>query len=273
MPLSQSDRSFLKQVYKDLADEPLPPDSPFYEPVYEVLGLDDPVQQISTLIDFAGVESIRLFSGFRGSGKTTELLRLKRKLEAERLRGDPDRVVERVDLLLRAGLGFVGQNRFADVEAVLREAVELIATVDVPVVQAAALDLLGGAILAQERAAEAEEMFRRALALAEEGGATAVAHGRTMSALGRAIMGQGRVAEAEETFRRALALAEEGGATAVERGVMMHELGLVTLAQGRAAEAEAIFRQALALAEEGGAAADVVDVITRGLEAAGRALV
>lgn len=43
--------------------------------------MEDPVQKISTLIDFDGVESIRLFSGFRGSGKTTELLRLKRDLE------------------------------------------------------------------------------------------------------------------------------------------------------------------------------------------------
>jgi hypothetical protein len=83
MPLSQPDRAFLKQVYKDLGDEPLPPDSPFYEPVYETSGLDDPVQQISTLIDFGGVESIRLFSGFRGSGKTTELFRLRQKLQAQ----------------------------------------------------------------------------------------------------------------------------------------------------------------------------------------------
>jgi hypothetical protein len=49
--------------------------------VYQRLGLEDPVQKISTLIDFDGVESIRLFSGFRGSGKTTELLRLQRLLE------------------------------------------------------------------------------------------------------------------------------------------------------------------------------------------------
>jgi hypothetical protein len=83
LPLSQSDRGFLKQVYQDLGDEPLQPDSKFYEPVYEVLGLDDPVQQIATLIDFGGIESIRLFSGFRGSGKTTELLRLQRKLQAQ----------------------------------------------------------------------------------------------------------------------------------------------------------------------------------------------
>ncbi len=83
MPISPSDRAFLKQLYANLADEALQPDSPFYEPVYQTLGLDDPVQQISTLIDFGGVESIRLFSGFRGSGKTTELLRLQRLLETQ----------------------------------------------------------------------------------------------------------------------------------------------------------------------------------------------
>ena len=70
-----------KQLYANLSDAALQPESPFYEPVYQELGLDDPVQQISTLIDFDGVESIRLFSGFRGSGKTTELLRLQRLLE------------------------------------------------------------------------------------------------------------------------------------------------------------------------------------------------
>jgi hypothetical protein len=61
MALNPADRAFLKQTYQDLADKPLPPDSPFYEPVYQELGLDDPVQQIATLIDFAGIESIRLF--------------------------------------------------------------------------------------------------------------------------------------------------------------------------------------------------------------------
>jgi hypothetical protein len=83
MPLNPSDRNFLKQLYTNLGDAALQPDSPFYEPVYQTLGLDDPVQQISTLIDFGGVESIRLFSGFRGSGKTTELLRLQRLLESQ----------------------------------------------------------------------------------------------------------------------------------------------------------------------------------------------
>ena len=81
MPLSPSDRAILRRLYANLADAALQPESPFYEPVYQNLGLDDPVQQISTLIDFDGIESIRLFSGFRGSGKTTELLRLRRLLE------------------------------------------------------------------------------------------------------------------------------------------------------------------------------------------------
>ncbi|PPQ32655.1 hypothetical protein CCS01_15575 [Rhodopila globiformis] len=83
MALDSSDRRFLRQIYGNLTDKPLQPGSAFYEPVYKILGLDDPVQQISTLIDFDGVQSIRLFSGFRGSGKTTELLRLKCELEGQ----------------------------------------------------------------------------------------------------------------------------------------------------------------------------------------------
>jgi len=81
MPISPSDRASLRKLYANLADNALQPDSEFYEPVYERLGLEDPVAQIFTLIDFDGVESIRLFSGFRGSGKTTELHRLQRVLE------------------------------------------------------------------------------------------------------------------------------------------------------------------------------------------------
>jgi hypothetical protein len=82
MPVSPSDRTVLRKLYANLADAALQPGSPFYEPVYQKLGLDDPVERMSTLIDFDGIESIRLFSGFRGSGKTTELLRLQRELEA-----------------------------------------------------------------------------------------------------------------------------------------------------------------------------------------------
>src|ERR1700732_2507372 len=39
--------------------------------------------QIGTRIEFGGKKSLRLFSGFRGSAKTTELFRLQRSLEAQ----------------------------------------------------------------------------------------------------------------------------------------------------------------------------------------------
>ena len=83
MAISREERDFLRRMHRNLADEALDPTSVFYEPVYQELELDDPVARMATLIDFGGVESIQLFSGFRGSGKTTELLRLKRELEGQ----------------------------------------------------------------------------------------------------------------------------------------------------------------------------------------------
>ncbi|TPG51801.1 hypothetical protein EAH89_19565 [Roseomonas nepalensis] len=80
-------REELRKLYKDLRpDVPLEPGSEFYEPIYTEhpeLGLEDPVSRMATLVEFDGIESVRLFSGFRGSGKTTELKRLKRDLEAD----------------------------------------------------------------------------------------------------------------------------------------------------------------------------------------------
>ncbi len=68
-------------MHLNLTDEALDPTSVFYEPLYQELPLEDPVGRLSTLIDFDGVESVQLFSGFRGSGKTTELRRLRRDLQ------------------------------------------------------------------------------------------------------------------------------------------------------------------------------------------------
>ena len=81
MPVSREDRDFLRRMHRNLTDAALDPTSTFYEPIYQELPLEDPVGRLSTLIDFDGVESVQLFSGFRGSGKTTELRRLKRDLE------------------------------------------------------------------------------------------------------------------------------------------------------------------------------------------------
>jgi tetratricopeptide (TPR) repeat protein len=175
--------------------------------------------------------------------------------EAERLRGMPGRERDLSAMLTRAGIGLLGRGDPSGAESVLREAADLVASAGGPVSRGITIHELGRAIRDQGRAAEAEETFRRALALAEEGGDTAVSRGITMHELGRAIRDQGRAAEAEKTFRRALALKEEGGDTAVSRGITVDNLGRAIRDQGRAAEAEESFRRALALAEEGGATA------------------
>ena len=183
--------------------------------------------------------------------------------EAERLRGIRGRERDRAEMLTRAGRGLRSRKDLRGAEAVLREASDLLAIAvepaadprsrqargrdraaaektlrDVLVSRGNTVHELGLALRDQGRATEAEEAFRRALALLEEGGATAVSRGIAVDYLGRALRDQGRAAEAEETFRRALALKEEGGDTAVSRGFTMDVLGRALLDQGRAAEAE-----------------------------------
>jgi hypothetical protein len=78
--LTVDDRQFLKSLYRNLQDRPLEPGDPLYQPVYDYPGCDDPVAELERRIEYADVESLSLFSGFRGSGKTTELLRLRERL-------------------------------------------------------------------------------------------------------------------------------------------------------------------------------------------------
>jgi len=81
MTLTQADEDYLKQTLKRLSDRPLEPGDPLYVPIYDQPGVEDPMAKIALLIETAEVESIQLFSGFKGSGKTTELFRLRSMLE------------------------------------------------------------------------------------------------------------------------------------------------------------------------------------------------
>src|SRR5882724_6872751 len=65
-----------------VVDAPLEPGSDLYEPLYDN-NPDDPVSLIFRDIDFNEVQSLNFISGFRGSGKTTELFRLRKKLRNE----------------------------------------------------------------------------------------------------------------------------------------------------------------------------------------------
>ena len=81
MALTPADDEFLSGVYKQLADNPLQPDDPRYQPLDDSVAGDDPATLLGRHIQYSGSESLQLFSGFRGAGKTTQLFRLRRQLQ------------------------------------------------------------------------------------------------------------------------------------------------------------------------------------------------
>src|SRR5436309_10515313 len=87
MPLTSEQRELRKKIYQKLDPfEPLDPAKPnfaLYQPIYQDSELEDPVKRLQENIELSGVESLQLFSGFRGSGKTTELFRLRKALEEQ----------------------------------------------------------------------------------------------------------------------------------------------------------------------------------------------
>jgi len=76
MPLNAEEFQFLKDLFRRLEEEPLEPGDPRRVPLYEHAD-SDPVERLARTIQFSDEESRQFFSGFRGSGKSTELLRLR----------------------------------------------------------------------------------------------------------------------------------------------------------------------------------------------------
>jgi hypothetical protein len=80
MALSASHRDSMKALYNALNDRVLEPGDPVY--VAQVNSQSsDAVHEIATEIDWQEGGGVCLFTGQRGTGKSTELLRLKKKLE------------------------------------------------------------------------------------------------------------------------------------------------------------------------------------------------
>lgn len=78
---SLPDRDFRKWLSQRLiVDSPLEPDDELYEPLYANVD-GSPIDLIYEDIDISEVESLNFISGFRGSGKTTELFRLRKRLK------------------------------------------------------------------------------------------------------------------------------------------------------------------------------------------------
>jgi hypothetical protein len=71
-------RQFLQEFYTKLREMPLDQTDRRYEPLWDVPALieSDPVDLMLRSILWTPVESVQLFAGFRGAGKTTELRRL-----------------------------------------------------------------------------------------------------------------------------------------------------------------------------------------------------
>ena len=77
------DAAYLRAFYQALVDRPLEPDDSWYVDLYHDprLAPFDPVEQIATGIEWSDPASTHLFSGFRGTGKSTELRRLRSRLQ------------------------------------------------------------------------------------------------------------------------------------------------------------------------------------------------
>ena len=86
MTLTITDREFLKDFFRSVNFLPLEPTDPKYVQIYSDPELtsdsdNDPVQLLKRAIEWTPGESVQLFSGFRGTGKSTELRRLRKDLK------------------------------------------------------------------------------------------------------------------------------------------------------------------------------------------------
>ena len=81
MALAQATRDELKTLYNALADRVLEPGDPVYVAQVNHQGMADAVEEMATEIDWQEGGGVCLFTGQRGTGKSTELKRLKKRLE------------------------------------------------------------------------------------------------------------------------------------------------------------------------------------------------
>lgn len=73
-------RNLLKKFYENMEDQPLEPDHRFYYPFLQDSD-DDPIAVLAGRINFSPSQSVNLFTGQRGSGKSTEFRRLRKMLD------------------------------------------------------------------------------------------------------------------------------------------------------------------------------------------------
>ena len=94
--MTSDERIFLAEFFRQVSDQPLRPDDPRYIRLYDDLDMagDDPVDLMARAIEWTPGGSVQLLSGFRGTGKSTELMRLEKRLQES----DSDFLVFRCDI-------------------------------------------------------------------------------------------------------------------------------------------------------------------------------
>ena len=107
-------------------------------------------------------------------------------------------------------------------------------------------------IASQGRYAEAEPLYKRALAIREKAlGPDHPDVGTALNNLAALYRAQGRYAEAEPLYKRALAIREKAlGPDHPDVGTSLNNLAALYRAQGRYAEAEPLYKRALAIREK-----------------------
>ena len=83
--MTPEERVFLRDFFRQVSDQPIGPGDARYIPLYddpEMVG-DDPVELMARAIEWTPGGSVQLLSGFRGTGKSTELRRLQQRLQGE----------------------------------------------------------------------------------------------------------------------------------------------------------------------------------------------
>ncbi|MBF0369630.1 MAG: hypothetical protein HQL52_09265 [Magnetococcales bacterium] len=80
--MTPEDKLELKKFFRALDDRPLEPKDPVYVPIHKRFD-DDPIQRLVANISMQASASVDLLFGQRGSGKSTELRRLKGLLEEQ----------------------------------------------------------------------------------------------------------------------------------------------------------------------------------------------
>lgn len=87
MPPTPQENALLRDLHRRLGQLALEPDHPFYvdvhDPVYDGVAGEDIVQQLQRDVAWSEAPSLSFMSGFRGAGKSTQLNRLARQLDAE----------------------------------------------------------------------------------------------------------------------------------------------------------------------------------------------